>query len=155
MRAWTGLRQGRHGCGGQGAADNVLPPHLCGHIPLVITERSASGVGFRSADGGHIRHHGERRIPLRLTGGVAGASTWQVADVRRPLLGAARIVQAVNTLHLDADNPRLVRSRGDVVPLRCAGNVLLIDFWVAGPAAQSRPTPRSALRKTTVLSRRG
>ena len=49
-------------------------------------------------------------------------STWQVADVRRPLMSAAHVVQAGNTLHLDADNSRLVRYRGEV-PLRRAGNV--------------------------------
>ena len=53
-------------------------------------------------------------------GHVAG-TTWQVADVKRPLMSVAKMVAAGNRVHLDSKNPRIVRPKGDVIPLRKAG----------------------------------
>ena len=62
-------------------------------------------------------------------GHVAG-TTWQVADVKRPLMSVAKMVAAGNRVHLDSKDPRIVRPKGDVIPLRKAGNVFVVDLWV-------------------------
>ena len=46
--------------------------------------------------------------------------TWQVADVKRPLMSVAKMVAAGNRVHLDSRDPRIVRPKGDVAPLRKA-----------------------------------
>ena len=60
---------------------------------------------------------------------VAG-STWQVAEVKRPLMSVAKTVAAGNLVHLDSKDPRAVRPKGDVILLRKAANVCVIDLWV-------------------------
>ena len=50
-------------------------------------------------------------------GHVAG-TTWQVADAKRPLMSVAKMVAAGNRVHLDSKDPRIVRPKGDVIPLR-------------------------------------
>ena len=44
---------------GSGAVDNVLPKSVCTEYPLEATSKSQSGVGvgFKGANGSHIKHH--------------------------------------------------------------------------------------------------
>ena len=113
-----------------GAAENVLPTGVCQHIKLQPTDRSRAGVGFRGAGGERIRNHGQREFKVQMSDGKTGKSTWQVADVKRPLMSVAKMVAAGNQVHLDSKNPRVVRPRGDVIPLRKVGNVFVLDLWV-------------------------
>ena len=57
---------------------------------------------------------------------------------KRPLLSVAKMVAAGNRVHLDKD-PRIARPKGDVIPLRNAGNVFVIDLWVRKYATSRRP----------------
>ena len=68
-------------------------------------------------------------------GHVAG-TTWQVSDVKRPLMSVAKMVTAGNRVHLDGKDPRTVR---DVIPLRKAGTVFVVDLWVRKDATSRRP----------------
>ena len=45
-------------------------------------------------------------------------------------MSVAKLVAAGNRVHLDSRDPRIVRQKGDVTPLRKAGNVFVIDLWV-------------------------
>ena len=60
--------------------------------------------------------------------GHVARTTWQVADVKRPLMSVAKMVAAGNRVHLDSKDPRIVRPKGDVIPLRKAGNVFVVDL---------------------------
>ena len=117
-----------------GAAENVLPADVCTHVQLTPTDRSKAGIGFRGAGGDRIRNHGQREFRVRMHDGMCAKSTWQVADVKRPLMSVGKMIAAGNQVHLDAKNPRVVRPKGGVVPLRKAGNVFLIDLWVKADA---------------------
>ena len=70
-------------------------------------------------------------------GHVAG-STWQVADVKRHLMSVAKMVAARNLPHIDSNDPRVVRPKGDVILLRKAANVCVIDLWVKKDATSRR-----------------
>ena len=59
-------------------------------------ERAKSGKGFQGAGGEHIKNHGQQVMSVRTSEGVVRKSTWQVADVRRPLVSASHIMQASN-----------------------------------------------------------
>ena len=50
--------------------------------------------------------------------------------MKRQLMSVAKMVAAGNRVHLDSRDPRIVRPKGDVAPLRKAGNVFVIDLWV-------------------------
>ena len=47
-----------------GAVDNVLTEY-----PLEATTKSQSGVGFKGANGSHIKHYGQRRFRVRTNAG--------------------------------------------------------------------------------------
>ena len=48
----------------------------------------------------------------------------------RPLMSVVKMVAAGNRVHLDSKDPRVVRQQGDVLLLRKAGNVFVVDLWV-------------------------
>ena len=75
----------------------------------------------------------------RFEDGHVAGTTWQVADVKRPLMSVAKMVAAVNRVHLDSKDSRIVRPKGDVIPLRKAGNVFVVDLWVRKDATGRRP----------------
>ena len=112
------------------AAENVLPAGVCNHVKLSATRRSEAGMGVRGAGGERIRNHGQRKYKVRMTDGHVAGSTWQVADVKRPVMSMAKMVAARNRVQLDSKDPRIVRSKGDVIPLLKDGNVFVIDLWV-------------------------
>ena len=112
-----------------GAAENVLPPKECPHVRLEPTQRSRAGVGFRGAGGDRSHNHGQKTFKVRLRDGTTAKCTWQVADVKRPLMSVGNMIEVGNQVHLDG-NPRVVRPNGQSIPLRKAGNVFLIDLWV-------------------------
>ena len=122
-----------------GAAENVLPAGVCNHVKLSATRRSDAGIGFRGAGGERIRNHGQRKFKVRMRDGHVAGTTWQVADVKRPLMSVATMVAAGNRVHLDSKDPRIVRHKGDVIPLRKAGNVFVVDLWVRKDATGRRP----------------
>ena len=74
-----------------------------------------------------------------MTDGHVAGSTWRVANVKRPLMSVAKMVAAGNPVHLDSKDPRIVRPKGDVIPLRKAGNVFIIDLWVTKDATSRKP----------------
>ena len=96
------------------------------------------GIGFRGASGENPQSR-QRKFKVRMRDGHVAGTTWQVADVKRPLMSVAKIVAAGNRVHLDSKDPRIVRPKGDVIPLRKAGNVFVVDFWVRKDATSRRP----------------
>ena len=60
---------------------------------------------------------------------------WEVhgSGVKRLFMSVAKMVAAGNRMHLDSKGPRIVRPKGDVIPLRKAGNVFVINLWVRSP----------------------
>ena len=65
-----------------------------------------------------------------MTDGHVAGSTLQVADVKRPVMSMAKMVAARNREQLDSKDPKIVRPKGDVIPLRKDGNVFVINLWV-------------------------
>ena len=130
-----------------GAAENVIPLHICEHVEIKPTERSIAGIGFRGAGGDRICNHGQREIKVKMADGKKGNSTWQVADVKRPLMSVAKMISAGNQVHLDGSNPRVVRPKGDVIPLRKTGNVFLMDLWVKNTKQVGRSNNMSSFAR--------
>ena len=57
------------------------------------TERSNNGKGFMGPEGENIKNCGQQIMSVRTSEGFVRNSTWQVADVRRPLVSASHIIQ--------------------------------------------------------------
>ena len=64
------------------------------NISTEETERSRNGKEFKRPGGEHIKNRGQQVKSVRTPEGLTRKSTWQVADVRRLLVPASRIIQA-------------------------------------------------------------
>ena len=74
------------------------------------TERSNNGKGFKGPGGEHIKN-GQQVMSVRTPEGFARKSTWQVADVRRPLVSASHIIQARNDLFIGKKEAHIVNRK--------------------------------------------
>ena len=78
------------------------------HVPRNIheeTKRSKNGKRFKGPGGSTSRIMGSKSSPSDLLkDSFVRKSTWQVADVRRPLVSASHIMQAGNDLFIGKDD---------------------------------------------------
>ena len=112
-----------------GAVDNVLPKSVCAEYPLEATSKSQSGVRFKGANGSHIKHYGQRRFRVKTSAGSNMNTTWEVADVRKPLISASRLLERGHMLVLD-EKPRIQCKNGDTVPLERTGGLFAVRLWI-------------------------
>ena len=80
-----------------GATEGVMPRSMFPEIAIRQTERSKNGKGFKGPGTESIKNHGQQIMSVRTPEGFVRKSTWQVADVRRPLVSASHIIQAGST----------------------------------------------------------
>ena len=65
------------------------------------TVESGRALKLRTANGGEMRHYGEKRVTFRYPGGEGRDPVglkFQVTDVKRPLLAVRRLVEKGNTV---------------------------------------------------------
>ena len=106
-----------------GTAGNVLPAGVCNHVKLSATRRSEAGIGFHGAGGERIRNHSQRKLKVRLTDGMwREGSTWQVTDVKRPLMSVAQMVASRASCASRQQGSQDSQTEGDVTLLRKAGH---------------------------------
>ena len=96
---------------------------------------------WKRVQGTRGREHQE----LRATGhvrqdpeGAVRKSTWQVADVRRPLVSASHIIKAGNDLFIGKDEACIMnRKKKKKSMLRKEGNVYVLDLFVSVPSRKT------------------
>ena len=113
-------------CVDSGAVDNVLPKSVCTEYLLEATSKSQNGVGFEGANGSPIKHHGQRRF---RSAGSNMNTTWEIADVRKPLISASRLLERGPKLVL-SEKPRIQCKNGDTIPLERTGSLFAGRLWV-------------------------
>lgn len=86
------------------AADESCWP--VGHGDAFPTKPSSRKMRLRTANGEEMRHYGEKRVLFRCGGPGGGeplALTFQVTDVRKPLLAVRRLTEKGNKVVLSGD----------------------------------------------------
>ena len=91
------------------AAENVLLADVRSCVKLSATCRSEAGIGFRAAGGERIRNHGQRKLKVRMPDGHMAGSTWQVADLKKPLMSVAEMVVPGNRVQEAGFSPADLR----------------------------------------------
>ena len=123
-----------------GAAENVMPRSMFPEIWIRQTERSKNGKGFKGPGGENIKNYGQQVMSIRTPEEFVRKSTWQVADVRRPLVSASHIIQAGNDLFIGNDEAYIInRKKKEKSMLRKEGNVYVLDWFVRVPPNVTAP----------------
>ena len=106
-----------------GAAENVMPRSRFPEISTEGTERSKNGKGFKGPGGEQNKNYGQQVKSVRTPEGSVRKSTWQVADVRRPLVSASHVIQAGNDLFIGKDEAYIMnRKKKEKSVFRKEGN---------------------------------
>ena len=93
----------------------------------------------------HIKHYGQQVMSVRTLEGFVRKSTWQVADVRRPLVSASHIIHAGSDLFIGNDEAYIMnKKKKEKSVLRKEGNVYVLDLFVKVPPSSSRFNPVQA-----------
>ena len=90
---------------------------------------SQSGIGFKGANGSHIKHFGQRRFQVKTSAGSNFNTTWEVADVRKPLISASRLLERGHKFVLD-EKQRIQCKSGDTIPLERTGGLFAVLLWI-------------------------
>ena len=77
-----------------GAGDHVASPEDVEGFAIEESPNSKAGRNFVAANGGKIRNHGQATVRMRTGKGRKLASTFQVADVTRPLYSVSKLCDA-------------------------------------------------------------
>ena len=56
-------------------------------------------------------------------------TTWEVVDVRKPLISASRLLEKGHKLALD-EKPRIQCKSGDTIPLERTGSLFAVRLWI-------------------------
>ena len=112
-----------------GPVRNVLPKTLFDEFRLEMTTTSRCAIGFKDAKGSHIKHHGQRCFRVKTRAERTMNTTWEVADVRKPLISASRLLERRQKLVLD-EKPRIPCETGDVIDLEGCGSLFAVRLWI-------------------------
>ena len=112
-----------------GAVDNVLPKMLCTEFLLGSDHHVAAGLVSTRANGSHIKHCQQWRFRVKTSAGSNTNTTWEVADVREPLISASRLLERGHKLVLDK-KPRIQCKNGDTIPLERCGSLFAVRLWI-------------------------
>ena len=93
---------------------------------------------FKGPGGGPIKNYGQQVMSIRTPKGFVLKSTWQVADVRRPLVSASHIIQAGNDLFIGKDEAYIMNRKKETS--RKEGTVYVLDdLFVKVPSGAAAP----------------
>ena len=94
-----------------GAAENGMTRNMFPEVGVRQSERSKNGKGFKGSGGENIKNYGQQIMSVSTLEGFERKSTWQVADVRRPLVSASHIIHAGNDLFIGKDEAYIMNRK--------------------------------------------
>ena len=59
--------------------------------------------------------------------------SFQVVKVHNPLLAVSRLAAAGHEVHFDKENPRIILSTGQKLPMLCNGGTYEVEIWIENP----------------------
>ena len=77
----------------------------------VSRDRHQANREVEGPGGENLKNYGQKVMSVRTPQGFVRKSTWQVADVRRPLVSASHIIQAGNDLFIGKDEAYIVNRK--------------------------------------------
>jgi len=93
-----------------GAGDHVASPDDVEGFAIVESANSRANKNFVAANGGKIKNHGEAVVKMKNHNGRRVASTFQVAQVTRPLYSVSKLCDAGYKVEFEAHEARVIKN---------------------------------------------
>jgi hypothetical protein len=124
-----------------GAEESVAPPGLFPGA-VVPSRMSRAGGRYRAANGARIPNLGQVKVRFENGAGDKCGTTFQVAEVERPLLSATQLAASGNAVVIDQKGARIVNQRTKKsMDLVRRGGVLVLRMKVRMTPAPGFPGP--------------
>ena len=122
-----------------GAAASVMPEALLDGHRILPSDGSRKGIQYLAADGGRIPNLGEVHLGFITKEQHRCRITFQVANVKRPLLAVGTLTKAGNDVHFTTDGGTIVNRRTKrVISFHKVDGIYVLELLMGpGPPARS------------------
>ena len=119
-----------------GAAASVMPEALLDGHRILPSDGSRKGIQYLAADGGRIPNLGEVHLGFITKEQHRCRITFQVANVKRPLLAVGTLTKAGNDVHFTTDGGTIVNRRTKrVISFHKVDGIYVLELLMGpGPA---------------------
>ena len=132
-----------------GACETVFKPEAAQAFELQETEASKNGLHFSAANGTEIKNYGKRDIKGFTGDWCPIEQSVQIAEVRRNLASAIKIVKAGNRIVLDDEGSFIEdKKTGRQIKIKMGEGEFEFDIWV--PKVGSQKEEEVATKKKKV-----
>ena len=102
---------------------------------LPLLHSSKVGIEYEVANGGVLVNLGEKKADVMLTekGTRSFVMSFQVVDVHKPLLAVSKLVEAGHRVLFDNDNPHILLSTGERLPMKCNAGTYEVEIFIRNP----------------------
>ena len=129
-----------------GAFDWVFNPKTAQAFELKETESSKAGLNYSAANGSTIENYGQRNLKGYSEDSVPLEVAVQVAEVKRNLASAMKIMKAGNRIVLDEQGSYIEqKTTGKQIKIRTDRDEFEFEIWV--PKAKSGDEPVKGKKK--------
>jgi hypothetical protein len=114
-----------------GAEESVAPPKL---FPGEVkpSPMSRAGGKYRAANGARIPNLGQQKVLFKNDEGQQCGTSFQIADVERPLISASQLAASGNSVVIDKKGGKIVNEKtGKIMQLQKRGGVYVLRMWIA------------------------
>ena len=118
-----------------GAADSVAPEDIASWVPVAESAGSKRGQHYLSASGDRLPNLGQKRLQVVTDEGKETTTTYQIADVTRPLCAVSKACDSGNVVVFTKEGGFVQSPNGERTKFRRDQNVYLLDTWIREPAS--------------------
>ena len=125
-----------------GAAESVAPSGVAPWIKTKESPGSREGREYLSASGDTLKNLGEKDLDVFTGEGVPATTTFQIADVTRPLCSIAKVCDKGNRVIFDSNGGYVEDGWGHKSYFHRKGNIYTMSFFALDPGSkmgQSQP----------------
>ena len=114
-----------------GAAESVAPRSMAPHFEVRDSPASKAGVYYTSANGGRLDNLGQQEVPVEFGNGVRAMSTFQIADVSRPLMSVGKVCSLGNRVLFGSNGGVIMNmASGQITPFEFEDGVYVFTLWI-------------------------
>ena len=127
-----------------GAAESVMPPDLCKHLPIEPSLGSVRGQEYVTANGTRLPNQGQRRIQGVTDQGLPVNLTYQVTGVTKPLNSVSRICDQGNIVTFGPDGGVIENVwTGRQTHFNRENGVYVLNTWLQIPCSPCVESPNA------------
>ena len=114
-----------------GAAACVAPRSMAPHFAITDSPEQRAGVYYTSANGAKLDNLGQQELPIAFDNGVRAMTTFQIADVSRPLMSVAKVCEMGNRVLFGSGGGVILNlASGQVTPFEMEDGVYVFTMWI-------------------------